>query len=117
MTIKLTFIKTLLLVLIIFMSSTPEVILAQTVTYDGGTPSRPIAVTGLVVNGISYDLTISYNIIYPFSTSESGFPQGDVLLAGTLLRDLLNTQGIDSDPTIIITAGKTTGGGLLHSRI
>ena len=72
----------------------------QTVVYDGGTTNRPIAVNGLVVNGIAYNMTFTYNVTID-GTIRTVLDISESQEVGNGLRDLLNTQGIDSDFTRI----------------
>ena len=76
---------------------------AATVTYDGGTPSRPMSVVGIDINSILYDVTFTYNNNGATNPLRVGsLPDADIPLAGTALLDLFNTQSVESKYTEFI---------------
>lgn len=81
-------------------------LLAQTVEYDNGTPRRPTAVTGLVVNGVTYNVTMDYAPPLDGTVFSQGLPEGEEADASIALAALLNTQGRDSDMTVLGTVVK-----------
>ena len=72
------------------------------VTYDGGSPNRPVLITNLLVNGVLYDVSITYNnngATNPLRVGE--IPDADLDLAIGATRFVLNMQGIVSYRTDI----------------
>ena len=76
---------------------------AATVTYDGGTPNRPVSVVGIDINSILYDVTFTYNNNAATNPLRVGsLPDTDIPLAVTGLKDLLNTQSVASYYTVLV---------------
>ena len=70
---------------------------AAIVTYDGGTPSRPMSVVGIDINSILYDVTFTYNHNAGTNPLRVGsLPDADIPLARTGLLSLLGTQSVES---------------------
>ena len=73
---------------------------AATVTYDGGTPNRPVSVVGIDINSILYDVTFTYNNNAATNPLRVGsLPDTDIPLARTGLLALLNNQSVESNYT------------------
>ncbi|TWU27560.1 PEP-CTERM sorting domain-containing protein [Bythopirellula polymerisocia] len=76
---------------------------AVLVTYDGGTPSRPVSVSGIAINTQIYDVTFTFNNNGALSPLRVGdLPDADIPAARLALNSLLNTQVVDSSQTVII---------------
>jgi hypothetical protein len=75
---------------------------AATVTYDGGTPNRPVSVVGIDINSILYDVTFTYNNNAATNPLRVGsLPDTDIPLARTGLLTLLNNQSVESNFSLI----------------
>jgi hypothetical protein len=76
---------------------------AATVTYDGGTTSRPLSVVGIGINSSFYDVTFTYNNNGDTNPLRVGsLPDTDIALGRAGLLSLLNTQSVDSNSTFIV---------------
>ena len=70
---------------------------AATVTYDGGTTSRPVSVVGIGINSSFYDVTFTYNNNGATNPLRVGIlPDTDIALGRAGLLSLLNTQSVES---------------------
>ena len=76
---------------------------AATVTYDGGTTSRPLSVVGIGINSSFYDVTFTYNNNGATNPLRVGIlPDTDIPLARTGLLSLLNTKSVESNTTFLV---------------
>lgn len=88
---------------------------AQTVTYQNfGGVDRPTAINGLVVNGVTYNVAITYNVPID-GTVLSGVP--DAVTAGNAIQALLNTKSINSASTGILIVTGDNGGSMFVFRV
>lgn len=66
-----------------------NVVQAQTVYLEG---TRPTLITGLEINGIIYDVTVTYGQTIDGSTLSTGLPTSDALAAINAIATVLNAQ-------------------------
>jgi len=97
------------LIVIVFSILTISVAYSQTVEYNGLTPNRPVAINGYTFNGVTYNITITYNTPID-GTITSGFSQSDAGMISTDLVNILNTQIPNSDPTQFYIVTGDSGG-------
>lgn len=82
--------------------------IAQTVVYEEGTPKRPTAVNGLVVDGVAYNATFTYGLPIDGTRLSNGIELTEAKIRPfrDTLRNIFNRQGIESNLTFIaIVAG------------
>ena len=72
------------------------------VTYDGGTPQRPTAFTNVLINGTTYNVSVTYNNNGATNPIRVGaLPDADIGFARTALQTDLNDESIDSNVTVL----------------